>query len=79
MNIAMTVLDNPLRYYFNIWKYYKKPICYHSDSDSNSDELSIEIYGNVSKEVIEKVEELEVPYNYFKTTGVNYVRDFYKN
>ena len=43
------------------------------------DELSIEIYGNVSKEVIEKVEELEVPYNYFKTTGVNYVRDFYKN
>tara|TARA_B100000029_G_scaffold280982_1_gene275080 strand:- start:347 stop:763 length:417 start_codon:yes stop_codon:yes gene_type:complete len=43
------------------------------------DEWSIEIYGNVSKEVIEKVEELEVPYNYFKTTGVNYVRDFYKN
>tara|TARA_B100000700_G_C14429503_1_gene571945 strand:+ start:298 stop:423 length:126 start_codon:yes stop_codon:yes gene_type:complete len=41
--------------------------------------MSIEIYGNVSKEVIEKVEELEVPCNYFKTTGVNYVRDFYKN
>tara|TARA_B100001540_G_C15253779_1_gene393892 strand:+ start:7 stop:417 length:411 start_codon:yes stop_codon:yes gene_type:complete len=41
------------------------------------DEWSIEIYGNVSKEVIEKVEELEVPFNYFKTTGVNYVRDFY--
>ena len=41
------------------------------------DEWSIEIYGNVSKEVIEKVEELEVPFNYFKTTGVKYVRDFY--
>ncbi|MAV14738.1 MAG: antibiotic biosynthesis monooxygenase [Chloroflexi bacterium] len=41
------------------------------------DEWSIEIYGNVSKEVIEKVEELEVTFNYFKTTGVNYVRDFY--
>ncbi len=41
------------------------------------DEWSIEIYGNVSKEVIEKVEELEVPFNYFKNTGVNYVRDFY--
>lgn len=42
------------------------------------DEWSIEIYGNVSSEVIGMVEELEVPYKYFKTTGVNYVRDFYK-
>ena len=43
MNITMSILDNPLRYYFNIWKNYKKPICYKSDSDTNSDELSIEM------------------------------------
>jgi hypothetical protein len=43
MNIAMNIIDNPLRYYFNIWKFNIKTPCYNSDSDTNSDELSIEL------------------------------------
>lgn len=43
MNIAMTVLDHPLRYYFNKWRYNKEFSCYRSDSDTNSDELSMEL------------------------------------
>ena len=39
----MTVLDHPLRYYFNKWRYKKEFTCYRSDSDTNSDELSIEL------------------------------------
>ena len=40
------------------------------------DSWSIEIYGKVSEEVLGKIRELDVPFKYFKTTGVNYVRDF---
>ena len=40
------------------------------------DTWSIEIYGKVSEEVLGKVKELDVLFKYFKTTGVNYVRDF---
>jgi hypothetical protein len=43
MNIAMTVLEHPLRYYFYRWKYANKTVCYRSDSDTNSDELSDEL------------------------------------
>ena len=42
MNVALTVLEHPLRYYFNIWKFNKINPCYKSDSDTNSDELSVE-------------------------------------
>ena len=38
----MTILDNPLKYYFNIWKDLTDPNCYYSDSDTNSNELSDE-------------------------------------
>ena len=43
MAIAMNILENPLRIYFNKWKYSSRPICYKSDSDSNSDDLSQEL------------------------------------
>jgi autoinducer 2-degrading protein len=36
--------------------------------------FSIEIYGNVSQAVIEKINFLEIPLKYFATTAVGYVR-----
>ena len=36
--------------------------------------FSIEIYGNVSNEVIEKINSREIPLKYFATTSVGYVR-----
>ena len=41
------------------------------------DEFSIEIYGNVSEEVIDNINELGLPLQHFKTTRVGYVRDNY--
>ena len=41
------------------------------------EEIRLEIYGNVSDELINKVKELNLPFKYFKSTGVNYVRDFF--
>ena len=41
------------------------------------DEFSIEIYGNVSEEVIDNINELGLPLQHFKTTRVGYVRDDY--
>ena len=43
MAIAMNIVENPLRIYFNKWKYSSRPICYKSDSDSNSEDLSQEL------------------------------------
>ena len=37
MNIAMTVFEHPLRYYFQKWKAINHSVCYGSDSDTNSD------------------------------------------
>ena len=36
--------------------------------------FSIEIYGNVSNEVIEKINSLAIPLKHFATTSVGYVR-----
>ena len=36
--------------------------------------FSIEIYGNVSQEVIDKINSLEIPLKYFATTSVGSVR-----
>ena len=36
--------------------------------------FSIEIYGNVSQEVIDKINSLEIPLKHFATTSVEYVR-----
>ena len=36
--------------------------------------FSIEIYGNVSQEVIDKINSLEIPIKHFATTSVGYVR-----
>ena len=36
--------------------------------------FSIEIYGNVSQEVIDKINSLEIPLRHFATTSVGYVR-----
>ena len=36
--------------------------------------FSIEIYGNVSREVIDKINSLEIPLKHFATTSVGYVR-----
>ena len=36
--------------------------------------FSIEIYGNVSQEVIDKINSLEIPLKHFATTSVGYVR-----
>ena len=36
--------------------------------------LSIEIYGNVSDVVLEKIKSLEIPLKHFATTSVGYVR-----
>ena len=36
--------------------------------------FSIEIYGNVSNEVIEKINSLEIPLKHFTTTSVGYTR-----
>ena len=41
------------------------------------DEFSIEIYENVSEEVIDNINELGLPLQHFKTTRVGYVRDNY--
>tara|TARA_B100001059_G_C17838673_1_gene590216 strand:+ start:9408 stop:10520 length:1113 start_codon:yes stop_codon:yes gene_type:complete len=43
MNIAMTVFEHPLRYYFQKWRIINHSLCYGSDSDTNSDELSEEL------------------------------------
>ena len=36
--------------------------------------FAIEIYGNVSNEVIEKINSLEIPLKHFTTTSVGYIR-----
>ena len=36
--------------------------------------FSIEIYGNVSQEVIDKINSLDIPLKHFATTSVGYVR-----
>mgnify|MGYP001165233533 CR=1 FL=1 len=41
------------------------------------DGFSIEIYGNVSNEVIETINRLGVPFKYFETTRVGYIREEY--
>ena len=43
----------------------------HSESATH---FSIEIYGNVSQEVIDKINSLEIPLKHFATTSVGYVR-----
>ena len=40
-----------------------------------ADGFSIEIYGNVSQNVIEKINRLGIPLKHFKTTRVGYVRE----
>ena len=40
-----------------------------------ADGFSIEIYGNVSKDVIETINRLGIPLKHFKTTRVGYVRE----
>ena len=40
-----------------------------------ADSFTIEIYGNVSKDVIETINRLGIPLKHFKTTRVGYVRD----
>ena len=40
-----------------------------------ADGFTIEIYGNVSKNVIETINRLEIPLKHFKTTRVGYVRE----
>ena len=42
-----------------------------------ADHFSIEIYGNVSCAVIDKIEKLGIPLAHFKTTSVGYVRSEY--
>ncbi|MBS14952.1 MAG: antibiotic biosynthesis monooxygenase [Gemmatimonadetes bacterium] len=42
-----------------------------------ADHFSIEIYGNVSCAVIDKIEKLGIPLVHFKNTGVGYVRSEY--
>jgi autoinducer 2-degrading protein len=37
-------------------------------------EFTVEIYGNVSQAVIEKIDGLEIPCKHFKTSAVGYVR-----
>jgi len=39
-----------------------------------ADHFSIEIYGNVSCAVLDKIEKLGIPLSHFKTTNVGYVR-----
>ena len=46
----------------------------HSDL---ADHFSIEIYGNVSRAVLDKIEKLGIPLSHFKTTNVGYVRSEY--
>ena len=50
---------------------------YVGKHDELGDEFSIEIYGNVSEEVIDNINELSLPLQHFKTTRVGYVRDDY--
>ena len=40
-----------------------------------ADGFSIEIYGNVSKNVIDTIDRLGIPLKHFKTTRVGYVRE----
>ena len=42
-----------------------------------ADHFSIEIYGNVSCAVLDKIEKLGIPLSHFKTTSVGYVRAEY--
>ena len=42
-----------------------------------ADHFSIEIYGNVSCAVLDKIEKLGIPLSHFKTTNVGYVRSEY--
>ena len=39
-----------------------------------ADGFTIEVYGNVSREVIDTINRLEIPLKHFKTTKVGYVR-----
>lgn len=47
---------------------------YIEKHDDLANHFSIEIYGNVSDEVVKKISDMEVPFQHFKTTSVGYVR-----
>ena len=39
--------------------------------------FAIEIYGNISNDVVEKTKSMGIPFTHFKTTSVGYVRKQY--
>ena len=39
-----------------------------------ADKFEIEVYGNITDETIKAIEDLNVPFRYFKTTDVGYIR-----
>ena len=76
--------DNPNKF---VWtEVYRKSedFLFHADNPPVQDyvakhselatHFSIEIYGNVSQEVIDKINSLEIPLKHFATTSVGYVR-----
>ena len=77
-------LDDPHKF---VWtEVYRKSedFLFHADNPPVQDyvakhselatHFSIEIYGNVSQEVIDKINSLEIPLKHFATTSVGYVR-----
>ena len=71
----------------NVWtEVYRKSedFLFHADNPPVQDyvakhselatHFSIEIYGNVSQEVIDKINSLEIPLKHFSTTSAGYVR-----
>ena len=39
--------------------------------------FAIEVYGNISNDVVEKIKSMDIPFTHFKTTRVGYVRRQY--
>ena len=39
--------------------------------------FAIEVYGNISDDVVKKIKSMEIPFTQFKTTSVGYVREHF--
>ena len=50
---------------------------YIQKHDELASYFAIEIYGNISYDVVEKIKSMEIPFTHFKTTPVGYVRKQY--
>ena len=77
--------NDPKKFVWSEIYRYSSDFLFHADNppvqdyvakhDELADYFSIEIYGDVSEEVVSKIKLMGVPFQHFKSTRVGYVRE----